>query len=260
MSSVLEGIRVLDFGRYIAGPYCATLLADMGADVIRVERPVIGSEDRWVSPIASGGEGALFMQMNRNKRCITLNPKKPEGREIVRKLVARADVVVANLPPQTLEETGLDYPTLRQTKDDIILTTVSAFGHGGPYSNRVGFDGIAQAMSGAMYLSGDARGALPSLLPVGRLHHRDPHRVRHHGGVVRAAEDGPRPAGRRIAARLGAQHRERHPDRAGGDLSPTAWRRRTAGRPARRRTASARATAGSRCSPSASRSSSAGCA
>jgi crotonobetainyl-CoA:carnitine CoA-transferase CaiB-like acyl-CoA transferase len=154
MSSVLDGIRVLDFGRYIAGPYCATLLADMGADVIRVERPVIGSEDRWVSPIAEGGEGALFMQINRNKRCITLNPKKPEGRDIVRKLVARADVVVANLPPTTLEETGLDYPTLRQTKDDIILTTVSAFGHGGPYSNRVGFDGIAQAMSGAMYLSG----------------------------------------------------------------------------------------------------------
>ena len=154
MSGVLDGIRVLDFGRYIAGPYCATLLADMGADVIRVERPVIGSEDRWVSPIASGGEGALFMQMNRNKRCLTLNPKKPEGRAIVRQLVQRSDVVVANLPPQTLEEIGLDYPTLKQTKDDIILTTVSAFGHGGPYSHRVGFDGIAQAISGAMYLSG----------------------------------------------------------------------------------------------------------
>jgi crotonobetainyl-CoA:carnitine CoA-transferase CaiB-like acyl-CoA transferase len=154
MSVVLDGIRVLDFGRYIAGPYCATLLADMGADVIRVERPVIGSEDRWVSPIAAGGEGALFMQVNRNKRCLTLNPKRPEGRDIVRKLVERADVVVANLPPPTLEELGLDYPTLRRTKDDIILTTVSAFGHGGPYSNRVGFDGIAQAMSGAMYLSG----------------------------------------------------------------------------------------------------------
>ena len=154
MSHVLDGIRVLDFGRYIAGPYCATLLADMGADVIRVERPVIGSEDRWVSPIAEGGEGALFMQVNRNKRCFTVNPKKPEGRDIVRKLVARADVVVANLPPQTLAEIGLDYPTLRATKDDIILTTVSAFGHGGPYSHRVGFDGIAQAMSGAMYLSG----------------------------------------------------------------------------------------------------------
>jgi crotonobetainyl-CoA:carnitine CoA-transferase CaiB-like acyl-CoA transferase len=154
MGNVLDGIRVLDFGRYIAGPYCATLLGDMGADVIRVERPVIGSEDRWVSPVAEGGEGALFMQVNRNKRCLTVNPKMPEGRQIVRKLVRRADVVVANLPPQTLQETGLDYPTLRATKEDIILTTVSAFGHGGPYSHRVGFDGIAQAMSGAMYLSG----------------------------------------------------------------------------------------------------------
>jgi crotonobetainyl-CoA:carnitine CoA-transferase CaiB-like acyl-CoA transferase len=154
VGGVLDGIRVLDFGRYIAGPYCATLLADMGADVIRVERPVIGSEDRWVSPVAEGGEGALFLQVNRNKRCITVNPKKPEGAEIVRRLVARTDVVVANLPPQTLQEIGLDYESLRRTKPDVILATVSAFGHGGPYSHRVGFDGIAQAMSGAMYLSG----------------------------------------------------------------------------------------------------------
>ncbi|MEE2775310.1 MAG: CoA transferase [Acidobacteriota bacterium] len=153
--SVLEGIRVLDFGRYIAGPYCATLLSDMGADVVRVEKPGTGSEDRWLSPIAESGEGSLFMQVNRNKRCLTLNPKKERGREIVRQLVAAADVVVANLPPQTLQSMGLDYETLKATKEDIILSTVSAFGHGGPYSHRVGFDGIAQAMSGAMYLSGE---------------------------------------------------------------------------------------------------------
>jgi crotonobetainyl-CoA:carnitine CoA-transferase CaiB-like acyl-CoA transferase len=97
----------------------------------------------------------LFLQVNRNKRGITLDPMTDEGREVVRRLVASADVVVANLPPQTLESMGLDYATLVETKPDIILTTVSAFGHGGPWSHRVGFDDVAQAMSGAMYLSGD---------------------------------------------------------------------------------------------------------
>lgn len=153
MTGVLDGVRVLDFGRYIAGPYCATLLADMGADVIRVEK-TRGSEDRWTVPVAEGGEGCVFLQVNRNKRGITLDPRSDEGREIVRKLVAGADVVVANLPPQTLTRMGLDYPTLKKTKEDIILATVSAFGHGGPWSHRVGFDGVAQAMSGAMYMSG----------------------------------------------------------------------------------------------------------
>ena len=153
MGQVLEDIRVLDFGRYIAGPYCACLLGDMGADVIRVEKSA-GSEDRWVTPVASGGEGSLFMQVNRNKRGITLDPRSDEGREIVRKLVATSDVVVVNLPPQTLESMGLDYPTLCESKSDIILTTVSAYGHGGPWSQRVGFDGVAQAMSGAMHMTG----------------------------------------------------------------------------------------------------------
>jgi crotonobetainyl-CoA:carnitine CoA-transferase CaiB-like acyl-CoA transferase len=125
----------------------------MGADVIRVEKSA-GSEDRWVTPIAEGGEGSLFMQVNRNKRGITLNPRSAEGREIVRKLVATSDVVVANLPVQTLESMGLDYATLCESKPDIILSTVSAYGHGGPWSHRVGFDGVAQAMSGAMYMSG----------------------------------------------------------------------------------------------------------
>jgi len=153
MSKVLEGIRVLDFGRYIAGPFCATLLGDLGADVIRIER-VQGSEDRFLSPITPQGDGALFMQTGRNKRGMTLNPMSPEGREIVRRLVATADVVVANLPPDSLQAMGLDYASLKAVKPDIILTLISAFGSGGPYSNRVGFDGLGQAMSGAMYMSG----------------------------------------------------------------------------------------------------------
>lgn len=153
MSKILQGIRVLDFGRYIAGPYCATLLGDMGAEVIRIEK-VDGSEDRFLSPVTEDGDGALFLQIARNKQSMTLNPMKPEGREIVKKLVATADVVVANLPPDTLRAMGLDYDSLCAVKPDIILTMISAFGQGGPYANRVGFDGLGQAMSGSMYLTG----------------------------------------------------------------------------------------------------------
>jgi crotonobetainyl-CoA:carnitine CoA-transferase CaiB-like acyl-CoA transferase len=123
MGGVLEGVRVLDFGRYIAGLYCATLLAEFGAEVIRVEK-CDGSEDRFVAPVGEGGEGALFLQINRNKKCIVLDPMKPEGQEVMRRLVATADVVVANLPPQTLRAMKLDYESLKAIKPDIILTTL----------------------------------------------------------------------------------------------------------------------------------------
>ncbi len=157
MHQVLAGVRVLDFGRYIAGPFCAALLGDLGAEVIRVEK-VRGSEDRFIAPVAATGEGGLFLQVNRNKRSLTLNPMKPAGREIVRRLAATADVVVANLPPQTLKAMALDLNSLREVREDIILTTVSAYGRGGPYSNRVGFDGIGQVMSGIAYMTGDGAG------------------------------------------------------------------------------------------------------
>jgi crotonobetainyl-CoA:carnitine CoA-transferase CaiB-like acyl-CoA transferase len=150
----LNGIRVLDFGRYIAGPYCAALLAEYGADVIRIEKRS-GSEDRYTAPITPKGEGGLFMQMNRNKRCLTLDPMTEGGREVVRRLVATADVVVANLPPQALAQMGLDDESLRAIKPDIILTTSSAFGSQGPMSSYVGFDGVGQAMSGAVYMTGE---------------------------------------------------------------------------------------------------------
>ena len=150
---VLAGVRVLDFGRYIAGPYCAALLADLGADVIRIER-LDGGEDRWVAPVGDDGVGAMYVVMNRNKRGITLDPSAPEGRQIVQRLVATADVVVANLPPEALRSLALDLESLRHVKPDIILTTVTAFGAGGPWSHKHGFDGIGQVMSGAAYLTG----------------------------------------------------------------------------------------------------------
>ena len=152
-NAVLEGVRVLDFGRYIAGPFCATLLADLGADVIRVER-IDGGEDRSVYPVTETGDGALFLQMNRNKRGITLDVKTKGGADVLRRLAATADVVVANLPEDTLRDMGLDYESLRAIRPDIILTSISAFGPEGPYAGRVGFDGIGQAMSGAVWMSG----------------------------------------------------------------------------------------------------------
>ena len=120
MKDILSGIRVLDFGRYIAGPYCATMLADLGAEVIRVEK-VDGSEDRYYTPISKNGDcGATFAQMGRNKRGLTLNPRTTEGQKIVAALVKTADVVVANLPPQTLKSMKLDYESLKAIKQDII--------------------------------------------------------------------------------------------------------------------------------------------
>src|SRR5262249_23285318 len=142
----LAGIRVIDFGRFIAGPYCAMLLADMGADVIRVDRRQ-GSEDRYLAPVASSGEGTHFLSLNRNKRSLTLDTGKRESAEIIRRLAKRADVVVANLPTDVLKKMQLDYEILSAIKPDIILARISTFGPDGPYSRRVGFDAVAQAMT-----------------------------------------------------------------------------------------------------------------
>jgi crotonobetainyl-CoA:carnitine CoA-transferase CaiB-like acyl-CoA transferase len=141
------------------------LLGDLGAEVIRIER-LGGGEDRGLIPVGAGpqGGGAMFLAMNRNKLGMTLDPAAPKGREITRKLVATADVVVANLPPAVLRSLALDLDSLREVKPDIILTTVTGFGAGGPLSNKHGFDGIGQAMSGAVYLSGTPE--LPTMTKV----------------------------------------------------------------------------------------------
>ena len=150
---VLAGIRVLDFGRYIAGPFCGAMLADFGAEVIRVEK-LAGSEDRYIMPVG-GGTGANFLHLGRNKKGLTLNPMKPEGQAVLKRLVPTVDVVIANLPLPTLKAMQIDYESLKALKPDIIFTMVSAFGIDGPYSERVGFDMLGQAMSGAMYMTGD---------------------------------------------------------------------------------------------------------
>lgn len=149
----LNGIRVLDFGRYIAGPYVGALLADYGADVIRIEAPG-GNEDRFSVPVADDGSGGMFLQMNRGKRCLTLKPGSEAGREIVRRLVATADVVIANMPDDALVRLGLDHDTLSTINPAIILVAASAFGSEGPLAQHVGFDAVGQAMSGAAHIAG----------------------------------------------------------------------------------------------------------
>ena len=165
----LAGVRIVDFGRYIAGPYCAALLADFGADVIRVEKRD-GREDRTLislgdTPEGEPREGSMFLQMNRNKRSLTLDPATARGRDVVRRLVANSDVVIANLPGQTLTSIGLDYEAVSAINPRAILGVVSAFGLDGPYSNRVGFDGVAQAMSGAVHFAGTADQPVRAAVP-----------------------------------------------------------------------------------------------
>ena len=160
MPGILEGIRVLDFGRYLAGPYCAAMLAEFGADVIRIEKRS-GGEDRYLGPMAPGDAGAIFLQSNRNKRGMTLDPMLPGAESVMRRMIATADVVIANLPQQSLEAMKLDFESLKAIKPDIILTTASAYGNGGPYSDRVGFDSVAQVMSGAAYMTSAGEGETP---------------------------------------------------------------------------------------------------
>ncbi len=150
---VLDGVRVLDYGRFIAAPWCSALLADMGADVLRIEKRE-GGEDRWVQSVTSGGEGGTFLQCNRNKRSLTLDSTTSEGADITRRLVARSDIVIANMPAAGMRASGLDYESLRAVKPDIILASATAYGEGGPYSDRIGFDGAGQVMSGAVYRQG----------------------------------------------------------------------------------------------------------
>ena len=165
MQGFLDGVRVLDFGRFIAGPWCAALLGDFGADVIRVEK-IDGGEDRFISKISDkDGAGAMFLQVNRNKRCLTLDPTTAEGRDIQQRLISTADIVVANMPQRALEKLGLDYASLTAVRPDIILVSNTCFGTTGPYGRKLGFDGLAQAMCGNMHLTGAPEEPMKSYSP-----------------------------------------------------------------------------------------------
>jgi crotonobetainyl-CoA:carnitine CoA-transferase CaiB-like acyl-CoA transferase len=153
----LKGIRVLDLTRVLAGPYCAMLLGDMGAEVIKVEEPGKGDDTRGWPPF-SGGESTYFMSVNRNKKSITLNLKAPEGRELLKKLAKKSDVVLENFRTGTMEKLGLGYATLAKLNPRLVYCAISGFGESGPESHRGGYDLIVQAESGVMDLTGFADG------------------------------------------------------------------------------------------------------
>ena len=153
MAGILDGVRVLDLSRYAAGPFCATVLAEMGAEVIRLEAPG-GAEDRRQGPVAPSGDNLRYLMMGRNKLGITLDLEKPRGRELFHRLVERSDVVLDNFSPPVKKKLGLTYEVLEKINPKVILTTVSAFGNDGPYQERLGFDPIAQAESGSMSYTG----------------------------------------------------------------------------------------------------------
>jgi crotonobetainyl-CoA:carnitine CoA-transferase CaiB-like acyl-CoA transferase len=149
----LKGVRILDLTRVLAGPYCAMLLGDMGAEVIKVEEPGKGDDTRGWPPF-SGGESTYFMSVNRNKKSITLNLKAPEGREILKKLAKKSDVLLENFRTGTMEKLGLGYATLSRLNPRLVYCAISGFGESGPESHRGGYDLIVQAESGVMDLTG----------------------------------------------------------------------------------------------------------
>lgn len=153
----LEGIRVLDLSRVLAGPYCTMMLADYGADIIKIEQTEVGDDSRAFGPFV-GKESAYFMSLNRNKRSITMDLKRKEECELFKELVKHADVVVENFRPGTMEKFGLGYDDLRQIKPDIIYAACSGFGHTGPYRDKPAYDIIVQAMGGIMSITGPENG------------------------------------------------------------------------------------------------------
>jgi crotonobetainyl-CoA:carnitine CoA-transferase CaiB-like acyl-CoA transferase len=157
MTYALEGVMVLDLSRVLAGPFCAMMLADMGADVLKIEEPEGGDESRTWPPFASG-EASGYLSMNRNKRNMTLNLKTPEAQNILKQLVAQADVLVENFRTGTMEAFGLGYDVLQAINPRLIYCAVSVFGRSGPYKDKAGYEALMQAFSGVMSITGEPDG------------------------------------------------------------------------------------------------------
>ncbi len=149
----LEGVTVVDLTRVLAGPYCSMMLADMGANIIKIEKPGVGDDSRAHFPHVNG-ESVYYINLNRNKRSMTLDLKAPEGKEIFRRLIQKADIVLENYRPGVMERLGLGYEELKKINPGLVYGCVSGFGHYGPYKDRAGYDIIGQAMGGLMSTTG----------------------------------------------------------------------------------------------------------
>jgi crotonobetainyl-CoA:carnitine CoA-transferase CaiB-like acyl-CoA transferase len=157
----LAGVKVIELAHIMAGPVCGLMLADMGADVIKVEKVPDGDDTRRMVPPTVDGESAAFMILNRNKRGISINLKSPGGKAVLEKMLATADVLIENYRPGTMERFGLGYEKLHKLNTALIYCQVTGFGRTGPYANRAGFDLIAQGLSGIMSVTGEGAGRQP---------------------------------------------------------------------------------------------------
>ena len=157
-STAFQGITVVDLTQAMAGPFCSMTLGDMGADVIKVERPGVGDQSRGWGPPFQEGESSYFMSVNRNKRSITVNLKKPEGIEIFKALAAKSDVCLENFKPGTTDKLGIGYEALRKINPRIIYCSITGFGPDGPYRNRAGYDLAVSAFGGLMGITGEPEG------------------------------------------------------------------------------------------------------
>ena len=159
-SAALEGIRVIEVGNFMAAPFCTLQLADLGADVVKIENPDGGDQVRTTAPFLQG-ESSSFVRLNRNKRSLALDLKSPRGKDVFRKLAAQADVLVENLRPGTMADLELDYPRLSRLNPRLVYVAASGWGQDGPYAQRPGLDIIAQGMSGLMSITGEEGGKAP---------------------------------------------------------------------------------------------------
>jgi len=163
--SALAGIRVIEVGNFMAAPFCTLQLADLGADVVKIENPDGGDQVRTTAPFLDG-ESSSFVRLNRNKRSLALDLKSREGKEVFRGLIQRADVVVENLRPGTMADLELDYPRLSELNPRLVFVAASGWGQDGPYAQRPGLDIIAQGMSGLMSITGEEGGKAPVKIGV----------------------------------------------------------------------------------------------
>ena len=161
MSGPIHGVKVLELAQIMAGPTCGLMLADLGAEVIKIEKIPGGDDTRRFLPPDVNGEAAAFMMMNRNKRGMALDLKTKEGVDVFKRMVKQADVVVENFRKGTLEKLGVGYEELKKINPKIILCEISGYGRSGPYANKGGFDLIAQGMSGLMSITGESKGKPP---------------------------------------------------------------------------------------------------
>ena len=160
MSRPLEGIRVLDFSRVLSGPYCAMVLGDLGADIIKVERDGAGDDLRgWGPPFMPDGESTYFLSVNRNKRSVVLDLKTQSGRDLALRLAQASDVVLENFRPEVMESLGLDYGRLSALHPGLIYCSITGYGTTGPLAGRPGYDVITQGMGGLMSVTGEPDGA-----------------------------------------------------------------------------------------------------